>query len=289
MSKSYFQALLFTLLPFLGIGQYLEAGLMVGASNYWGDLSNNSSTVFLKETGFSGGIFGRYNITDLFSTRLAFSYGTISGDDANSSRRNIAQRNLDFKSNIIETTLTFEFNILGYQPYNLYRPFSPYLFVGIGGFHFNPKADFGGEMVALQPLATEAQGAAGFESPYSRFQINIPMGLGVKYAINDSWNLGLELGLRKTFTDYLDDVSTVYVDPEILTLNAGPLSATLSDRTGELENADPSSNPIGAARGDDSGSDWYYILGFSISYNFMDNGLVGSRGRVRRKAGCKTD
>ena len=130
---------------------------------------------------------------------------------------------------------------------------------------------------------------AGREDEYSLSAISIPFGIGVKYALSDKINLGLEMGARRTFTDFLDDVSGTYVSyPELLAGN-GELAAALGNRTGELmESNEPVIVPTGTQRGDLKGQDWYFILGVTVSYNFLDNGLMGSRGRSRGKSGCKT-
>lgn len=269
--------------------QYLEAGLTVGTSNYIGELTSNSSTIYIQETKFAGGVFLKYNLNEFVAVKLGGMYGSISGDDANSSTEAIRNRNLNFKSKVYDFGLTGEFNILGYQPYNLYRPFSPYVFVGIGMVGFSPQTEFQGQDIDLQSLGTEGQGIEGRPAPYKTLDLAIPFGIGVKYAINDTWTLGLELGFRKTFTDYIDDVSQTYVAfPELSEAN-GELAALLSNRTGELLGTEPVFVPTGTPRGDNNSSDWLVFLGFSISYNFIDNGLVGTRGRTRSKSGCNTD
>ncbi|MFK7807767.1 MAG: DUF6089 family protein, partial [Saprospiraceae bacterium] len=184
-------------------------------------------------------------------------------------------RNLSFKSNVTEVALTGEFNILGYQPYGLYKPFSPYVFAGIAGFKFNPKTEYQEETVELSSLETEGES-------YGTFQFAIPVGLGVKYAINDTWNIGLEAGVRYTFTDYMDDVSTVYVSESEL---SGELAVALANRsTGE------NAPQVGDPRGNPDNNDLYFMVGLTISYNFLDNGLVGFRNRFRgSRNGCRTN
>lgn len=269
--------------------QYFEAGIMAGVSNYVGDLSSNSTRLYLNETHFAASVFARYNIHNFASVKLGLSYGKLSGKDANAEDPVIRQRNLSFESPIYELALTGEFNLPGFQPYNLEQPFSAYLFGGFALMHFNPSTRYLGQKVLLQPVGTEGQGLAGRFPRYKLFDFSIPLGIGFKYAINDTWNIGLELGGRRAFTDYLDDVSTTYMAYDELLVGNGPLAAELGNRSGELLGAPPVSVPTGTPRGDNRGADLYFIGGISISYNFMDNGLVGSRGRVRRKSGCKTD
>lgn len=269
-------------------GQGFEAGIMVGASNYLGDLSANSSKVYLQESHLAGGIFGRLNIGAAISVKLGVNYAKISGNDQNATNPGIRERNLNFRSNLYEASLTGEWNILGYNPYNYYRTFSPYVFGGIALYQFNPKTDYLGASVALQTLGTEGQGLSGFEAPYQLTQLAIPMGIGFKFALNDLWNLGLEIGARKTFTDYLDDVSTDYISYFTLLDQSGELTANLSSRTWEFYDTEPGALTPITSRGDDDPSDWYFIMGLSISYNFSDNGLVGSRSNNRRRTNCTT-
>ncbi len=267
--------ILFLLSPVLLWSQF-EAGIMAGVSSYQGDLSPSNLRTSVGKFHAAFGGFGRYNINNFFAAKLGLTYGTISGDDAEEFR----SRNLSFKSNFLEFALTAEWNILGYQPYALERVFTPYLFIGVAGLHFNPRTFYDNEWIELQPLGTEGQGMQGFPAKYSLLAFSVPFGGGLKYAINDQWNLGVELGFRKTFTDYLDDVSGNYVDEELLIAGNGSLAAALANRSG---------HPVsgGSQRGNDAVSDWYLILGFSLSYNFIDNGLVGSRTKLRgRKKGC---
>jgi hypothetical protein len=268
--------------------QYLEAGGMVGLSNYRGDLSNNSVSIYMKETGISAGAFGSYHFNDLLALRLGAMFATISGNDANAPSEAIRSRNLSFRSMLVEGSLAVEFYIPGFQPYNLAKPLSPYLFAGLSGAWFNPQTDYQGERVSLRNLGTEGQGIPGFGSRYSSVAFAIPFGFGVKFAVTDLYNVGIELGLRRSFSDYLDDVSGAYAPYEVLLAGNGPLAAALGNRTGEFMGSEPVSVPPGTPRGDQARGDWYYILGITLSRNFIDNGLVGSRGRNRRKAGCQT-
>ena len=282
---------LFALLFTLNLSaQHFEAGILLGGSNYLGDLSSNSSKIYMPETRFAGGAFARYNFGDFIAAKLAFNYAGVSGEDNNSNDPAIISRNLRVQSNILELGLTAEFNILGYQSYGLYRVFSPYIFVGISGFRFNPKANFAGQKVALQPLGTEGQGLVQYpeRAPYNLTSFAIPFGLGFKYALSDKINIGLEIGARRTFTDYLDDVSGTYVAYNEILAGNGLLAAQLSNRTGELTGQEPLDVVTGTQRGDDNGSDWFFITGLTISYNFLDNGLMGGRKRGRSRKGCRT-
>lgn len=274
--------------PLLTQAQYLELGAAAGLSNYLGDLSLNSQKVLMRNSGFSGAVFGRYNFNPLLAARLQLNYLNIRGSDALAADDVIRQRNLSFEADVVEFALIGELNVPGYNPYNFERPLSPYLFAGIGAFYFNPATVYNGRKTALRPLNTEGQGLPDRPRPYSAVSLAVPLGAGIKYAITDKLNLGIELGARMTFTDYLDDVSGTYMGyPELLAAK-GELSAALGNRTGELQGGEPVIVPTGTPRGDSNPRDWYFSTVFSLSYNFIDNGLVGSRSRTgRKRAGCR--
>lgn len=278
---------MFLFLPALMSAQHLEIGVFGGVSNYLGDLSSNSQKVYFQNTGFSGAIFGRYNFNNMVAARLMMGYYGLSGGDALASDPVIIERNLNFRADLFELSLTGEFNLPGYQPYNLSQPFSPFLYAGIALYTAEPTTDYAGAAVKLRTLGTEGQGLPGREAAYGAMGFAIPMGLGIKYAVSDKLNISLEAGARMTFSDYLDDVGGTYMSyPELLAGN-GQLAASLGNRSGELNGGEPVIVPTGTPRADGAARDWYFNAGVSISYNFMDNGLVGSRGRTKRKAGCK--
>lgn len=293
---------------------YFEVGLASGVSSYSGELT---SSIFDSEHLHLGlGAFVRYNIGKWVSVKGHFNYGTISGDDKNSRNEANQLRNLHFRSRLYEFGINGEFNLLGFHPRSLERKFSPYVFLGVSMYQFNPEAQhpdprLDGQWVALQPLNTEGQGTSEYPNrePYALRQIAMPMGLGVKLVINSAWSVGLELGIRKTFTDYLDDVSLTYAvdennnyiydrysaphDPNSANPNLRrPTAELFADRTPELfENGDVPDNTIALRgriqRGDDNTFDWFMFSMVTVSYNFIDNGLAGSRKRGRRRAGCR--
>ena len=270
-----------TLFSFNASAQGLEAGVFAGIANYKGELSPGSFGGNLKQMHAAYGGFARYNVNSFVAVRFNVFAGKLSAEDAKAITEEQKARNLSFRSNVLEFGLTGEFNVLGYQPYNLERPFSPYVFAGISMFKFKPQAFYDNTWVDLRPLGTEGQGLEEFPGRklYKQLDFAIPFGAGVKYALTDQWNIGFEIGARATFTDYLDDVSTTYVDYDRLLTENGIESADLSNRSGQ--DITPGTN-----RGDESNNDWYFMSGISISYNFSDNGLVGGRNRSKRKAGC---
>jgi hypothetical protein len=242
------------LLAVVSQAQNLHVGLLAGVSNYQGDLQRKRFT--LDQSHFAAGIGGLYELSDKFYLRAYFTYGTISATDKKDINK---ERNLSFGSTIMEVHLGLEYDLLNLYEYTV----SPYLFLGVGGYHFNPYAiDKNGDKVYLQPLGTEGQNAGYLgRKKYGLTQLSIPFGGGFKFAVTDDVRIRLELGLRKLFTDYLDDVSTTY--PSLAALSS-PLALSLSFRGGEIK---PTAiYPLDSKRGNPSSKDWYYFSTFSISF-----------------------
>lgn len=264
MSKLFTTIFCYILFSNLAWGQYLEAGLGLGVANYFGELQNQ--VIHPSEYNLAISAFGRYNLSPRFAVQMNLVQGKISGKDSNATLITDQRRNLSFRSDIIEIGLTGEFNLVSYHiPAD--KIASPYIFAGIAGFYFNPQAQIKGEWKDLQPLGTEGQGLAEYQDlkKYQRLQVAIPFGLGFKFSLSDRANLGIRIGVRKTFTDYLDDVSGVYPDLDLL----DPDVADLTYREPEnLENT--ITNPVGLLRGDPSNKDWYMIGSFTISFNLTD-------------------
>jgi hypothetical protein len=261
-----------------------QVGLMAGVTNYQGDLSPGNGAFNWESVGNfhgSAGIFLRLLHNDFLNMRLQLQYGKVSGTDADApeSRR---FRNLSFQSNIWEVALIEEWNIFGLNA-DRGKIVTPYLAGGIALFRFNPKTDYLGQLIELQPLGTEGQGIPGFDPPYALVQLAIPMGGGVKIALGQDATLGLEIMGRKLFTDYLDDVSTRYPDYQTLLRENGLLAATLSNRQGELPGADPVVIP-GTVRGNPDFQDWYFFS--TVSFAFALDGDGSLFGRNMRTMPC---
>lgn len=238
--------------------QRSEVGALIGGSYYIGDL--NPSKHFLM-TRPAAGILYRYNFNPRFAFKGNFYYGTVAGDDgiANFNK----ERGLSFKSHVSDFTAGIEFNFLPFVPGNSKFPWTPYVFAGVSLFKFNPLGKYKGKWIELQPMHTEGQGTTIYpdRKPYSLTSFAIPFGLGVKYNFWRTYSIGFEYGIRKTFTDYLDDVSSTYADPRVLNSQNGPVSAYFGD---------PSKDPtdignIDMQRGNSQNKDWYSFFGITIS------------------------
>ncbi|MFM9944885.1 MAG: DUF6089 family protein [Bacteroidia bacterium] len=263
MPKSILKLILFSSMFFMvhtSFAQKWELGGMIGASNYNGDLARE---IVLRETHLAGGGFFRYNFGKYFSLKTGVQVGSISGNDKNFAENKY--RNLSFKSTITEFSSVMEINFKPFGAQVRTESFTPFVELGVGLFHFNPKAKYNGDWFNLHNLRTEGQTS---KEMYKLTQLSIPFGMGLKWSVNDNFTLGFEFVYRKTFTDYLDDVSTTYPSLPEHTKTFGPLSAALSDRSAEVEGVAEPLSTAGDMRGDPGLKDWYFFTMFSFSYRF---------------------
>ncbi|RZL19072.1 MAG: hypothetical protein EOO89_04430 [Pedobacter sp.] len=254
-------SILFLLIPlfFTAGAQQWEVGLNAGGAGYMGDLNLNNP---LKISGINAGISVKRNIDSYFGIIFQYEHGRIKGNDASSGNAQFRDRNLSFKTSLNELSLGLEFNFLEYMSGVGRRRFSPYLFAGGGILFFQPTADYNGDTYDLSSFRTEGQ-----TEPYKRISITIPYGFGIRYNLNENFNLFSRIGYRTAFTDYIDDVSGVYADPVAAGLS--PIGTILSDRSGE--NTGSYLGKAGTQRGDFRKRDTYMFVGIGISYTFVSS------------------
>ncbi len=234
-----------------------ELGFMGGGSYYIGDLNRFSH---FKNTQLAAGLVYRYNIHSRLSFRANFTYGSVVGDDSQAKQELLKNRNLSFRSDIYEFGAGVEFNYFPFQlGHDRYKG-TAYVLAEIAVFKMNPQTNINGEWVDLQPLGTEGQGSPlSSKGKYPLFQVSIPIGIGVKISLGKAASLNLEYGIRKTFTDYLDDVkSDSFVATADLLEANGPLAASVANRSLD-------GNPYGK-RGTAATKDWYAFFGASILF-----------------------
>ncbi len=244
----------------------MELGLNGGGMNYMGDLNNQS---ILGKVHAGGGAFFRMQFGDRWALNIGAGYGHLEGGNPDF----MAWRNLSFKTHLLEGTLRMEFNFWPYGLFGTDLHWTPFIFGGFGFFTYNPMAQWCNpttgetDWYELQPLGTEGQGLSQYpdRSYYSLLQLNMPFGIGVKMMPSKKVTIAMEYGFRKTWTDYLDDVSTTYVDLEALRSSRGEEAVALSDRSAEAGGV---ANAPGIKRGDDSLNDWYSYFNISISVSF---------------------
>lgn len=258
----------FLLISLVSAAQGLHLNLFLGTSNYQGDLQDKIYS--FDQAHLAGGIGFSYDISNRFSVRADFKIGKISADDEKG--RNKA-RNLNFTSQLTEGSIDLQYFITTLGRHSL----TPYVFAGIGLYHFDPYTfDSTGQKYYLKPFSTEGEGFATGIEKYNLTQVSIPFGAGVKMPLSDNINVGLEVGFRKLFTDYLDDVSGTYIDENLLLANRGSKAVELAYRGGEVKGGSPVYPTAGTQRGNPKLKDWYYFTGLTLSFRLLNGNLGGS-------------
>ena len=240
--------------------QVAELGVIGGVTYYIGDL-NPTRHYPKKATTLAGGVLFRYNFNERYALRLQGIYGKLQADDANSSDSLQQLRNLHFRSNLFEAAALLEINFFKYRAGGKDKKnWTPFVFGGLAYFRANPRAQLNSTWFDLQPLGTEGQGGSGGPAPYKVDQMCIPFGAGMKFNFHRI-DIQLEWGMRRTYTDHIDDVSGTYVDNDLLAFENGDLAAALADRSVLRD----SGINTGRARGDSETWDWYQFTGVSIT------------------------
>lgn len=261
---------------------------MLGTSYYIGDLNDQHLRLARPATA----IQYKTNLNRRFAIRGGISAGELRGSDKlNNVDTAKFNRNLHFKSSIYELSGIIEFNFFPYETGNLRYPFTPYIFTGLSMFSFNPQArkfdtdtpfdndgnQTNNEWLDLQPLGTEGQYSSQYpeKDPYQLIQFAIPIGIGLKASLGNRFSMAIEYGLRKTFTDYIDDVGGTYASPQYLFME-NENAANLSDRSNDLQNyiaANPGAdittwtgNTNRNRANENLWDDWYYFAGLTLSY-----------------------
>jgi hypothetical protein len=269
-------------IPFVADAQNFHFSARLGLAGYQGDLKAHS--VSLSQTKIMGSIGVQYDLSEHLTAR---SYLTLTSLKANDKKGTsvMQQRNLNFQTKLFDWELTAQYRLFSLND----RWWSPYLFAGIGFYHFNPYTkDSSGKKVFLKPLSTEGQGFSPGVNNYPLTGFSLPFGVGFSYALNEDMRLGLELGYRKIFTDYLDDVSSNYIDKTTLLNARGQTAVDLAWRGDEINSAPYPA--AGSERGNSNQKDGYYYVAvtYTVRY-FFDKykQIVGlPSGRKEKKVGC---
>ncbi|MGM0648944.1 MAG: DUF6089 family protein [Bacteroidota bacterium] len=258
---------------FFGVGGTNFLGELGGADQAGTRFVRDFEVLYTRPLVYAG---YRYKLSPSFSVKGAAGFGWVYGDDATTNEVHRNSRNLSFRSPIAEAGAHIEYHILKEQfghRYNLRRSRgqqnspSLYIFTGINGFWFNPKAQYtDGEWYALQPLGTEGQNVLPTREPYKRISWSVPIGFGMNFLIDRNWGAGFEFGSRYTGTDYIDDVSTTYVDPDLFD---DPVARYFADRSDDWPGAG-----VNQQRGNSNYNDAYMFLTLNVTYKLRS----GSQG-----------
>jgi hypothetical protein len=264
-------------------------GINIGMTNFLGDLGGGKTIgqPFLLDYDIQAtrpliGISYNYRLDKLTLLSTQLNFGYLRGDDAFSKNPIRYNRNLNFRSPILELTEQLEFIIYNSRETHRYQlrgvrgwtSFEIYALVGVGVFWFNPQGRApNGKWYNLKPLSTEGQGLSPEIKPYSNFQVTIPYGVGFRYRPNRQWAYGFVISPRFTFTDYIDDCSTVYFDNNIIREQKGDIAAYFADPSrGEI----PGQTLTGEQRGDPEDKDSYIFAYFTINYALSNSNVKRS-------------
>ncbi len=235
----------------------------IGTASYLGELANDGDYLQAKPT-MSVGL--QYYLTRQISVRADLTWFQLTGSDSKSNSSDRVSRNLSFYSNNFEMSAVGIYNFYPHGRTFYQRPaFNFYGFAGIGVCYFNPKTEYQGQSYSLHDYKTELV-------DYNLVTLVLPMGLGVRFKLGPFMNLSFEGGYRKTFTDYLDDVSTVHHDASKY---SDPVAYALSDRGPEIG---LTNKPEGAIRGNPNANDAYILYNVKLEYYLPGNFFQSNRG-----------
>lgn len=278
--------------------QRQELSLGFGISNFLGELGgrNQIGSPFLwdlevSQTRPAAHFDYRYFVAERVALRARATYGVMAGNDNLTSEPFRQNRNLSFKSDIYEGSFVVEFfpykeelghfhSLRGVQGEKSSR-IGLYAFTGITAFYFDPKAQFENKWVRLKPLGTEGQGLPGGPEEYDNIALGIPVGVGIRKAVTKNMAIGLEIQYTKTFTDYIDDVSTNYFDNALITAANGEVAGFLADPSLQLPGLFGDPTAAGQQRGDSSDLDAYLFMKFQVHYKLTKYKSSGKKYRTR--------
>lgn len=286
----------------------LELGIGLGPSFFLGDLGGTKGIGkdFVKDVNFPftklmKSVYASYYPAEWLGIRVSLNLGTLEASDSiikdkGGAEQDRKERNLQFKTSVFEGYAALEiYPTVFFEQYEgLFHKLRPYGVIGFGYFHFNPKGQYiapNGQKswVPLKPLRLEGQGMAEYpdRKEYSLWQQEIPMGIGFKYYVKENMYLGLEVLHRKTFTDYVDDVSTNYINPNNFNTY---LDATQAAMARQLAYREVFYNPavtrpyINQQRGDPTDNDAYFSGMLRLGWRI--NGANSPNGNAKRQLRC---
>jgi len=264
LSRPSWMSLFFALSLYLpSYSQEAFLGISLGGANYQGDLQDKILTLDGMTPGIGFNIL--YAPNNRFSLSAELFRGVLSGSDAKPGSRN-QSRNLQFVTQLIDASIAGRLNFYNNRDFI----FIPYATAGATLFYVDPYTyDTDRHRVYLYPMSTEGQGLPGYSHVPSHHTLNgaILFGGGVEMRITKKIRMDIEVGWRKTFTDYIDDVSGDYPVFRDLLSARGPDAVQYSYRGDEVSGGSLL-YPSGTARGNAARDDWYHMVSIRLRYSF---------------------
>lgn len=253
-----------------------DFGVNLGAAGFLGEIGgpdenpqNNFLDMNLESTRYAFGGFARYRFHKNFAGKFSLNYIRVSGADSLTQEPTKRARNLSFRTDIIEASTTLEYYFITINDINrsgrYKNDFRAYAFGGFSAFYFNPQANYQDNWYNLRELRTEGQ-----EKEYDKIAFAIPFGAGFYFTFKRNIRLGMEIGYRATFTDYIDDVSDRYASADKLPFAESILLANRTQERRAIEGDENFPNAgfyqAGTRRGNPNSNDGYMLGQVSISY-----------------------
>lgn len=254
--------------------QHSEIGIWLGTGTYMGDLNPLGN---FKKTMPAGGLIYRYTLNDYIALRAGAGFTVLQHDDAAAANAPYqTARNLRFSTNLLEISGQIDMHFRKFILGDRKHYWTPYLTTGLAVFHFNPTTTFNDETYNLTDIGTEGQQSdLSGRKPYKKIQLAVPIGGGFKYSTPNGYAIYAEVAYRYAFTDYIDDVSTAYVDN--ILLGDDPIATQLADRSGEVTT--PLIGIEGKQRGSSVDNDGYLMLNVGVLYTLFSRQCPKAKGR----------
>lgn len=250
-----------------GISQDIGIGIIYGGAQYRGDLVDDEQNVYENLQSLKG-LSLSFKSTPALTFYGSFINTTLKADDLKSNDNNRKARNLHFRTKLNEYCFGLEFYPLQLLTKKKLK-YQIFYKTGVAIFNFNPQARLLNNWYDLQPLHTEGQGMPNSGvKPYFLVDVAYPFGGGIKIDVTDYLSIKYEVTPRKTFTDYLDDVSGEYYDLDLIRNYSSEIAAKLSYRIQNWDSDDAPPKVAGLQRGNKNNKDWYIINAITIQYNF---------------------
>ncbi len=223
-----------------------------------------------------------YRFSHYLAWRSSFDYIWLSGNDKWTQETFRHNRNLNFRTPTygLTSSIVVLFDIKksrhGYKKSRIGGSgdvlFTPYAQIGIGGLYFSSKGKYQSSWHRLKPLCTEGETLVPTRKKYSSVQFTVPMGVGLRFKVADNWEVGIEYSQWLTFTDYLDDVSTTYIDENALFNSKGQLAVDMANPALDNTPDKPLYNSTlpGQQRGDPRDKDHFIALSFTLYYTITE-------------------